>query len=194
MTAASIGAGQAAGYSAYLESRTVVSSRGDYYLSPEGEPIEAPRHLAGARADARASRPRARRAGLGGAACGADGRPRPRKRRVHPHRRRSGCTTISPARAPERARAGCSFARRAVNPGLAGVSLAALRDCPAAAPLGRRSTVGPGPTVRQAACGFVRQRLPDAATRERARPIRASRRRVAGARRTSASPQGRLQA
>ena len=42
MTAASIGAGQAAGYSAYLESRTVASARGDYYLSPEGEPIEAP--------------------------------------------------------------------------------------------------------------------------------------------------------
>ncbi|MGD1058437.1 MAG: MobF family relaxase [Solirubrobacteraceae bacterium] len=42
MTAASIGAGQAAGYSAYLESRTVAPSRGDYYLSPEGEPTEAP--------------------------------------------------------------------------------------------------------------------------------------------------------
>src|SRR6516165_507301 len=42
MTAASIGAGQAPGYSAYLESRTVASSRGDYYLSPEGEPMEAP--------------------------------------------------------------------------------------------------------------------------------------------------------
>ncbi|MBA3809114.1 MAG: relaxase domain-containing protein [Solirubrobacterales bacterium] len=41
MTAASIGAGQAAGYSAYLESRTVASSRGDYYLSAEGEPTEA---------------------------------------------------------------------------------------------------------------------------------------------------------
>ena len=42
MTAASIGAGQAAGYSAYLESRTVAPSRGDYYLSPAGEPTEAP--------------------------------------------------------------------------------------------------------------------------------------------------------
>ncbi len=42
MTAASIGAGQAAGYSAYLESRTVAPSRGDYYLSAEGEPTEAP--------------------------------------------------------------------------------------------------------------------------------------------------------
>ena len=42
MTVASIGASQAAGYSAYLESRTVASARGDYYLSPEGEPIEAP--------------------------------------------------------------------------------------------------------------------------------------------------------
>ncbi len=41
MTAASIGAGQAAGYSAYLESRTVAPSRGDYYLSPSGEPTEA---------------------------------------------------------------------------------------------------------------------------------------------------------
>ncbi len=42
MTAASIGAGQAAGYSAYLESRTVAPSRGDYYLSTAGEPTEAP--------------------------------------------------------------------------------------------------------------------------------------------------------
>ncbi len=42
MTAASIGAGQAAGYSAYLESRTVAPARGDYYLSPAGEPTEAP--------------------------------------------------------------------------------------------------------------------------------------------------------
>jgi conjugative relaxase-like TrwC/TraI family protein len=41
-SAASIGAGQAAGYSAYLESRTVAPSRGDYYLSPSGEPTEAP--------------------------------------------------------------------------------------------------------------------------------------------------------
>ncbi len=41
MTAASIGAGQAAGYSAYLESRTVAPSRGDYYLSASGEPTEA---------------------------------------------------------------------------------------------------------------------------------------------------------
>jgi|CZKG01.1.fsa_nt_gi conjugative relaxase-like TrwC/TraI family protein len=40
MTGASIGAGQAAGYSAYLESRTVAPSRGDYYLSPAGEPTE----------------------------------------------------------------------------------------------------------------------------------------------------------
>jgi conjugative relaxase-like TrwC/TraI family protein len=42
MTGASIGAGQAAGYSAYLESRTVAPSRGDYYLSPAGEPTETP--------------------------------------------------------------------------------------------------------------------------------------------------------
>jgi conjugative relaxase-like TrwC/TraI family protein len=41
MTAASIGTGHAAGYAAYLESRTVASSRGDYYLSAEGEPTEA---------------------------------------------------------------------------------------------------------------------------------------------------------
>ena len=41
MTAASIGAGQAAAYSAYLESRTVAPARGDYYLSPSGEPTEA---------------------------------------------------------------------------------------------------------------------------------------------------------
>ncbi len=42
MTAASIGAGQAATYSAYLESRTVAPARGDYYLSVTGEPTEAP--------------------------------------------------------------------------------------------------------------------------------------------------------
>ncbi|MBA3808232.1 MAG: relaxase domain-containing protein [Solirubrobacterales bacterium] len=42
MTGASIGSGQAAGYSAYLESRTVAPSRGDYYLSPAGEPTETP--------------------------------------------------------------------------------------------------------------------------------------------------------
>lgn len=41
MTAASIGAGQAESYSAYLESRTVAPSRGDYYLSASGEPTEA---------------------------------------------------------------------------------------------------------------------------------------------------------
>ncbi|MGH2879971.1 MAG: MobF family relaxase [Solirubrobacteraceae bacterium] len=42
MTAASIGAGDAQSYSAYLESRTVAPSRGDYYLSADGEPTEAP--------------------------------------------------------------------------------------------------------------------------------------------------------
>src|SRR5579875_3069086 len=42
MTAASIGAGEATDYGAYLESRTVASARGDYYLSAEGEPVEAP--------------------------------------------------------------------------------------------------------------------------------------------------------
>lgn len=41
MTAASIGAGDAQGYSEYLESRTITPSRGDYYLSEEGLPAEA---------------------------------------------------------------------------------------------------------------------------------------------------------
>ncbi|MHB8533364.1 MAG: MobF family relaxase [Solirubrobacteraceae bacterium] len=41
MTAASIGAGQADSYAAYLESRTVAPARGDYYLSASGEPTEA---------------------------------------------------------------------------------------------------------------------------------------------------------
>lgn len=42
MTAASIGAAKAGGYARYLESKTIVPERGDYYLSPEGEPTQAP--------------------------------------------------------------------------------------------------------------------------------------------------------
>jgi conjugative relaxase-like TrwC/TraI family protein len=42
MTASSIGAGKGGGYARYLESKTVVPERGDYYLSPEGEPTQAP--------------------------------------------------------------------------------------------------------------------------------------------------------
>lgn len=42
MTAASIGAAKAGGYARYLESKTVVPERGDYYLSPDGEPTQAP--------------------------------------------------------------------------------------------------------------------------------------------------------
>jgi conjugative relaxase-like TrwC/TraI family protein len=42
MTAASIGAGRAAGYAQYLEGKTVAPERGDYYLTPDGELTEAP--------------------------------------------------------------------------------------------------------------------------------------------------------
>jgi conjugative relaxase-like TrwC/TraI family protein len=42
MTAASIGAAKAGGYARYLESKTVEPERGDYYLSPTGEPTQAP--------------------------------------------------------------------------------------------------------------------------------------------------------
>jgi conjugative relaxase-like TrwC/TraI family protein len=42
MTAASIGAAKAGGYARYLESKTVEPDRGDYYLSPAGEPTQAP--------------------------------------------------------------------------------------------------------------------------------------------------------
>ena len=42
MTAASIGAATGGGYARYLESKTVEPERGDYYLSPEGEPTQAP--------------------------------------------------------------------------------------------------------------------------------------------------------
>jgi len=42
MTAASIGAAKAGGYARYLEAKTIRPERGDYYLSPEGEPTQAP--------------------------------------------------------------------------------------------------------------------------------------------------------
>ncbi len=42
MTAASIGAAKGGGYARYLESKTVERERGDYYLSPDGEPTQAP--------------------------------------------------------------------------------------------------------------------------------------------------------
>jgi conjugative relaxase-like TrwC/TraI family protein len=42
MTAASIGAARGGGYAHYLESKTVVPELGDYYLSPDGEPTQAP--------------------------------------------------------------------------------------------------------------------------------------------------------
>ncbi len=42
MTAASIGAAKAGGYARYLEAKTTRPERGNYYLSPEGEPTQAP--------------------------------------------------------------------------------------------------------------------------------------------------------
>jgi conjugative relaxase-like TrwC/TraI family protein len=42
MTAASISAGKGGGYARYLEGKTIELERGDYYLSPEGEPTQAP--------------------------------------------------------------------------------------------------------------------------------------------------------
>ncbi len=42
MTAASIAAGKGGGYARYLEGKTIRPERGDYYLSPEGEPTQAP--------------------------------------------------------------------------------------------------------------------------------------------------------
>jgi hypothetical protein len=42
MTAASIGSAKAGGYARYLESKTVVPERGDYYLTPDGEMTQAP--------------------------------------------------------------------------------------------------------------------------------------------------------
>jgi conjugative relaxase-like TrwC/TraI family protein len=40
--AASIGAAKASGYARYLESKTIEPELGDYYLSPSGEPTQAP--------------------------------------------------------------------------------------------------------------------------------------------------------
>jgi hypothetical protein len=40
--AASIGAAKASGYVRYLESKTIEPELGDYYLSPSGEPRQAP--------------------------------------------------------------------------------------------------------------------------------------------------------
>ena len=42
MTASSIGAAKGAGYARYLESKTVAPERGGYYLTPSGEPTQAP--------------------------------------------------------------------------------------------------------------------------------------------------------
>ncbi len=42
LTASSIGAAKGGEYSRYLESKTVAPERGDYYLSPSGEPTQAP--------------------------------------------------------------------------------------------------------------------------------------------------------
>src|ERR1700680_4488422 len=42
MTAASIAAGKGGGDARYLEGKPLEPERGDYYLSPEGEPTQAP--------------------------------------------------------------------------------------------------------------------------------------------------------
>jgi conjugative relaxase-like TrwC/TraI family protein len=42
LTASSIGAAKGPGYARYLESKTVEPDRGDYYLNPSGEPVQAP--------------------------------------------------------------------------------------------------------------------------------------------------------
>jgi conjugative relaxase-like TrwC/TraI family protein len=42
MTASSIGAAKGGGYARYLEGKTVAPQRGDYYLTPGGEPAQAP--------------------------------------------------------------------------------------------------------------------------------------------------------
>ena len=44
MTASSIGASNAGGYARYLEGKTVVPERGDYYLTPDGETAQSPVH------------------------------------------------------------------------------------------------------------------------------------------------------
>src|SRR5271166_5662997 len=42
LTVSSIGAAKGVGYARYLESKTIEPDRGDYYLSPDGEPMQAP--------------------------------------------------------------------------------------------------------------------------------------------------------
>ena len=42
VTASSIGAAKGGGYARYLEGKTVAPERGDYYLTPGGEPAQAP--------------------------------------------------------------------------------------------------------------------------------------------------------
>ncbi len=42
VTASSIGAAKGGGYARYLEGKTVAPERGDYYLTPGGEPTQAP--------------------------------------------------------------------------------------------------------------------------------------------------------
>lgn len=42
MTASSIGAAKGGGYARYLEGKTLAPERGDYYLTPGGEPAQAP--------------------------------------------------------------------------------------------------------------------------------------------------------
>jgi hypothetical protein len=41
MTTSSIGAAKGGGYARYLEGKTVEPERGDYYLMPGGEPVQA---------------------------------------------------------------------------------------------------------------------------------------------------------
>ena len=42
MSPSSIGAGKAGGYARYLEGKTIAPEQGDYYLTPDGSPAEAP--------------------------------------------------------------------------------------------------------------------------------------------------------
>src|SRR5664279_3698990 len=48
MTASSIGAAKGGGYARYLEGKTLAPERGDYYLTPGGEPTQAPGRWLGA--------------------------------------------------------------------------------------------------------------------------------------------------
>ena len=78
MTAASIGAAKGGGYARYLESKTIEPERGDYYLTPDGEPTQAPgRWLADARTRSRGSAIEGA-GGRGPRLHRADGRPHPR--------------------------------------------------------------------------------------------------------------------